>query len=316
MSQNHTPTIHVGADVAKDTLELDCRHVKGPSQVPNTPAGIKPFIKALLKMKDGIPHVICEATGGYERTLCDALHEADIAVSIINPSRVRYFARAVGQEAKTDAIDARLLTLYGQKANPLRTVAPTARQKELKERINRRHQLQDLLIVEKNRAHTYQLPDVQQRAKGLRAILEEEIAQIDQRIATLTTQDEELKLKVTRLCELQGVGVVTATSILGVLPELGTLTRGQIAALAGLAPRNRDSGAYIGRRTIGGGRAAARRILYMAALSASRMNPILKPLYTRLIASGKPPKLALTAVMRQLLCVMNSLIKNPHFTLA
>ena len=135
-------------------------------------------------------------------------------------------------------------------------------------------------------------------------------------MATLTTQDEELKLKVARLCQLQGVGLVTATSILGVLPELGTLTRGQIAALAGLAPRNRDSGAYIGRRTIGGGRAAARRILYMAALSASRMNPILKPLYTRLIASGKPPKLALTAVMRQLLCVMNSLIKNPHFTLA
>jgi transposase len=316
MSQNHTPIIHVGADLAKDTLQVDPTHVKSPPQVPNSPAGIKPFIKALQHMKGGTPHVVCEATGGYERTLCDALHEADILVSIVAPSRVRHFARAMGQEAKTDAIDALVLTRYGQKINPPPTAAPTAMQRKLKELITRRHQLQDHLVMEKNRAHTYQLEEVRQRAQALRAFLEDEIAQIDQWVATLSAQDEEMRLKVARLCQLQGVGLVTANGILAVLPELGTLTRGQIAALAGLAPRNRDSGASIGRRTIGGGRAAARRILYMAALSASRMNPKLKPLYSRLIATGKPPKLALTAVMRQLLCVMNSLIKNPDFILA
>ncbi|MDB6118116.1 MAG: transposase [Verrucomicrobiaceae bacterium] len=131
-----------------------------------------------------------------------------------------------------------------------------------------------------------------------------------------TARDKEMNAKVERLCLLQGVGRVTATGVLAALPEIGTLNRGQVTALAGLAPRNRDSGKHKGRRTIGGGRATVRRALYMAALSASRMNPKLKALYTRLTAAGKPAKLALTAVMRQLLSVMNTLIKNPSFTLA
>lgn len=316
MSQNHNPIIHIGTDVAKRTLQIDPAHLKCPAQIPNTPAGIQSFIQALSQIKDATPHIICEATGGYERSLRLALHEAGIPLSLINPSRVRYFARAVGQEAKTDALDALILSRYGQQMKPSPTSAPTPGQMELKELVTRRHQIQDLLIAEKNRAESHHMADVKEAASQLREFMEKQIAALDARIATFIEQEEGLKLKAARLRQLQGVGKATASGILAVLPELGSLTRGQIAALAGLAPRNRDSGAFSGRRTIGGGRSQVRRVLYMAALSASRMNPKLKPLYDRLVASGKPPKLALTAVMRQLLCVMNSLLKNPNFVLA
>lgn len=316
MSQNNTPTIHIGADVAKRTLQIDPAHLHCPAQIHNTSAGIQSFIQALSQIKDATPHVILEATGGYERRLRLALHEAGITLSLINPSRVRYFARAVGQEAKTDALDALILTRYGQQMKPAPTQAPTPGQLELKELVTRRQQIQDLLIAEKNRAEGHHLADVQEAAQQLREFLEKQIAELDKRIASFIDKEADLKHKAARLMQLQGVGKTTASGILAVLPELGTLSRGQVAAMAGLAPRNRDSGAYSGRRTIGGGRSQVRRVLYMAALSASRMNPKLKPLYDRLVTAGKPPKLALTAVMRQLLCVMNSLLKNPNFVLA
>lgn len=316
MSQNHTPILHIGADIAKDTLQLDAAHLQCPAQVPNSPAGIHSFIQALTQIKDATPHVICEATGGYERRLCDALHQAGIAMSLITPSRVRFFARALGQEAKTDALDARVLSRYGQQIRPAPTPVPAPGQQELKELVTRRHQVQDLLVAEKNRAHTHQLAEVKDAARELCEFLEKQIAQLDERITAFIDKEAQIKLKAARLCQLQGVGKVTASGILAMLPELGSLSRGQIAALAGLAPRNRDSGAFSGRRTIGGGRSQVRRVLYMAALSASRMNPKLKPLYDRLVKAGKPPKLALAAVMRQLLCVMNSLLKNPNFVLA
>lgn len=316
MSQNHLPILHIGVDIAKNTLQIDPTHLKCPAQVPNSPAGIHSFIQALSQIKEATPHVICEATGGYERGLCDALHQAGIALSLINPSRVRFFARALGQEAKTDAIDAHMLSRYGQQMQPVPTPVPSPGQQELKELVTRRHQIQDLLVAEKNRSHTHQMAEVKQTARELCEFLEKQIARLDEKITAAIEKEAMMKLKAARLRQVQGVGKVTASGILAVLPELGSLNRGQIAALAGLAPRNRDSGAFSGRRTIGGGRSQVRRVLYMAALSASRMNPKLKPLYDRLVAAGKPPKLALTAVMRQLLCVMNSLLKNPNFVLA
>lgn len=316
MSQNNTPIIHIGADVAKRTLQIDPAHLRCPAQIHNTSADIQSFIRAISRIKDATPHVVLEATGGYERRLRLALHEAGISLSLVPPSRVRYFARAVGQEAKTDALDALILTRYGQQMKPSPTQAPTPGQLELKELVTRRQQIQDLLVAEKNRVDGHHLADVQEDARQLREFLEKQIAGLDRRIARFIEQDAGLKDKAARLMQLQGVGKTTASGILAVLPELGTLSRRQVSALAGLAPRNRDSGAYSGRRTIGGGRGQVRRVLYMAALSASRMNPRLKPLYDRLVEAGKPPKLALTAVMRQLLCVMNSLLKNPNFVLA
>ena len=316
MSPNNTPTIHIGIDVAKQTLQIDPVHLKGLALVPNTPAGIKQLIKALKKLKGGRVHILCEATGGYERALTEALHEACIILSVLNPARVRAFANALGQESKTDALDALVLTRFGQQMNPKASVQASAQQRELSQLITRRNQLVDLLVMEKNRYRAHLLPSLLKLAKDTRKHLEGHIAQLDMMILQLTSQDVEMNVKVERLCLLQGVGRVTATSVLASLPELGTLSRGQITALGGLAPRNRDSGKHCGRRTIGGGRAPVRRALYMAALSASRMNPRLKALYTRLLNAGKPAKLALTAVMRQLLSVMNIMIKNPNFTLA
>ena len=316
MSPNNIPTIHIGIDVAKLTLELDPLHLKGLAQVPNSPAGLQKLLKALKRLKDCRVHVLCEATGGYERALTEALHEAGITLSVLNPARVKAFARALGQQSKTDALDALVLTRFGQQMNPKPSLQPSPQQQELSQMITRRNQLVDLLVMEKNRVRTHLLPSLQKLAKATRDHLAAHIARLDSMIQDHTAKDKEMNAKVQRLCLLQGVGRVTATGVLAALPEIGTLNRGQVTALAGLAPRNRDSGKHKGRRTIGGGRATVRRALYMAALSASRMNPILKAFYARLIAAGKPPKLALTAVMRQLLSVMNTLIKNPNFTLA
>lgn len=316
MSPNNTPTIHIGIDVAKETLELDPTHLKNLSQVKNTPAGLKQLLKALKRLKGSQVHILCEATGGYERALAEALHEAGVTVSVLNPGRVRAFARALGQEAKTDAIDAVVLTRFGQQMSPKPSIQASLKQRELGQLVTRRNQLVDLLVVEKNRFRAHLLPCLQKLAKATRTHLEEHIGLLDTMISTLSSSDEEMNAKVQRLCLLQGVGKITATGVLAALPEIGTLSRGEITSLAGLAPRNRDSGKHKGRKTIGGGRATARRALYMAALCASRTNPILKALYTRLVAAGKPGKLALTAVMRQMLHVMNILIKNPNFTLA
>jgi transposase len=316
MSPDQHPIIHIGIDVAKHSLQLDPAHLKGLPSVPNTPAGFQQLLKALRRLKTQRPHLVLEATGGYERPLVDALHEAGFALSVLNPARVRDFARALGQHAKTDALDALVLTRFGQQMQPAPTAAPSAAQRELNELVTRRAQLVELLVTEKNRDHTHTLAVLKKSAQATRKHLQAQIASIDALLASFSAQHQEIHAKVQRLCQMQGVGTLTATSLLATLPELGTLNRAQIVSLAGLAPRCRESGKYKGKRTIGGGRAPVRRVLYMAALTASRMNPKLKALYSRLINAAKPAKVALTAVMRQLLCVLNSMLKNPDFTLA
>lgn len=307
MSQNHPiATIHIGIDIARDTLQLDPLHLKNTAQVPNTPAGCKKLLKLLQPLSG--PHICLEATGGYERLLVDMLRQDNIALSVINPCRARAFARPEGLTAKTDAIDAAMLTRFGQKMQPAPTPVPTAVQPELAELMTRRKQIMDMAVMEKNRRRGLTLPALIKDAEKTRKGLEKSIAAIDEMVAELRTKDEELKKKVSRLTELQGIGVASACALLAALPELGTLGRREAAALGGLAPRNRDSGKFTGKRSIGGGRAAVRYALYMPALTASRMNPKLKALYQRLIAAGKPARLALTAVMRQMLTVMNSML--------
>jgi len=318
MSTNNTTIIHVGVDVAKLTLQLDPTHL-GLAQVDNTTAGLKPLLKALGKLQrksKATVHLVCEATGGHERLLVEALHQAGIPISVLNAARARAFAKALGKEAKTDAIDALVLTSFGQQMKPAPTIPPTPQQRYLTSLVSRRTQLVDMLVMEKNRLPTHTEPEVLKLAKLTLKHLEAQIAKLEALIAEHTKSTQELQQRVERLCLMQGVGNVTATGLMATLPELGKLNRAQIAALAGVAPRNRDSGNYQGKRTIKGGRAPVRRYLYMAALTASRMNPKLKALYQRLIEKGKPTKVALTAVMRQLLCVLNSLLKNPNFSLA
>jgi transposase len=320
MSTNEsTSTIHIGIDVAKDSLEIDPVNLGRLPRVDNSSQGLKTLLKALAKLAKKQPnstiHIVCEATGGYERLLLNALHEAHIAVSLIQPKRVRAFAIADGILAKTDAIDAVVLTRFGQRLQPPATLPATPLQQEISDLMTRRNQFMDLLVMEKNRVSPTLSPAVCKLAECTIKHLTGQIAKIDKLIHALIDREIELKSKVERLCQLKGVGVLTAVGVLASIPELGELGRGQVASLAGLAPRNHDSGNKKGKRTIGGGRASARRALYMAAVSAARCNTKLKELYQRLVTAGKSKKLALTAVMRQMLVVMNSLIKNPEFVL-
>jgi transposase len=287
--------------------------------VPNTPAGFKVLLKALRKVqRKGTlsVHLLCEATNTYHRLLADTMHQAGIRISVLHTQRVHSFAQACGQHAKSDRADAAMLTRFGQVMTPAPTPAPSLQQQRLSALSTRRAQLTDMLVMEKNRLDSCCLPEVRKLLAQSIRHLTAQISRLDTMIAALINQCQELRQRVERLCQMQGVGEVTACGLLAALPELGSLGRAQIASLAGLAPRVRESGQYKGKRTIGGGRAAARRYLYMAALTASRMNPILKAFYQALIAKGKPAKLALTAVMRKLICVLNSLLKDPNFSLA
>lgn len=310
-----TATIHLGIDIAKDFLQLDTAVLPRLPRVPNTAVGFATLLKALKKLK-GTVHVVFEATGGYERALMDCLHEAGIVLSLLHPGRVRAFARACGLLAKTDALDAAVLTRFARQMEPAPTPRLTEVQRDLQELSQRRAQLVKLMVMEKNRLPAHRHPALRQAARETVKHLEEQIARIDALLAELVRGDATLHSQVQRLSQVQGVGPATAMALLAAMPELGSLNRRQAAALAGLAPRNRDSGSLQARRTIGGGRVQARRALYMAAVSASRHNPVLAPFYQKLKAQGKPSKIALTALMRKLLSTINSLLKNPTFLLA
>ena len=311
MNQNLTP-VYVGLDIAKATLQL---HLQSKScDLANTASGHHQLIKRLAAIPGA--HVVCEATGGYERAVVTALHAASLAVSVINPARVRQFARASGELAKTDPIDAARLTAFGQAFTPEPTAARTATELKMAALVTRRVQLLELRVAEAQRADTCADLDVRKLFTPWLAQMEKQITKVEALIEALLKTQAPLADQVQRLDDIMGVGRITAVMVLATMPELGQLNRRQAAALAGLCPYNRDSGQWAGKRCISGGRAEVRRALYMAALSASRSNHLLKPLYDRLIAAGKPAKVALTAVMRKLIVLMNHLLKNPNFSLA
>jgi transposase len=319
MSHDHNPSIiYLGLDVAKSELVLDAARFGGLAKVKNTAVGHAKVVAAVraLASPTCLPHLVLEASGGYERTLVAALHAASLRVSVVNPGRVRYHALSKGLIAKTDALDASLLSDFGQERKPVPTPPVSANQQALSELTARRLQLIDLRTQESNRAEHHLLPAIAQEAQDLRAVLDAHLARIDAELEALRLADAALATKVERLCQVQGVGEVTALSILATIPELGTLNRQQVAALAGLAPFARESGKWKGQRRIGGGRLQARRALYMAAFTATRYNPILKPHFAHLRLRGKPYKVALCAVMRRLLIVFNSLLKDPAFQLS
>jgi len=304
-------TIHTGLDIAKQNLQL---HLAGRiHDLPNTAAGHRRLLK-LLATQPGA-HVVCEATGGYERDVVRALQQAGITLSVVNPARVRHFARAQGQRAKTDQIDAAVLSAYGQAMQPKPTLPRTEQEEQLTELIRRRVQLLEVLVSQRQQVERLTLPALRRAAQKLVGHLEGNLAQIETQLQALRTQATMLDQRAQKLEAITGVGTLTALGVLAELPELGTLNRGQAAALAGLAPHPRDSGQWHGRRSIGGGRAPVRRALYMAALVAARSNRTLKAFYQRLRLAGKPAKVALTAVMRKLIVLMNHILKHPHFVL-
>ena len=312
MSQNNHPILHVGLDIAKLSLEL---HLAGKSYpLANDPKGHTQLLKHLRTHAH--VHVICEATGGYEQPVVRMLQAAAIPVSIVEAGRVRYFARAQGQRAKTDPIDAAVLSAYGAAFVPAATPPASAQQHQLADLSQRRRQLVQLLALEHNHIEHYTDAFRLRQARQLTKALAKQIAQCDQAIVALIAQDPQLTHKANRLKAIPGVGPVVAATMLAEMPELGKLTAQTAAALAGVAPYNRDSGSQKGVRRIAGGRRVVRTALYMATLTAMRYDRILKQFYLRLRAAGKKPLVAMTACMRKLIILMNRLLKNDHFQLA
>jgi len=299
-----TNEIFVGIDVSKH--QLDMANAKGGDhwQVENTREGIAGLTNQLADLDPTL--VVVEASGGLEMPFVSAMTLAGMPVSVANPTRVRALAKAEGQLAKTDKIDARVIARYAEVVQPNPRRQQDQAEIQLVGLINRRVQLVEMRTAERNRLRT-----APESVKGHveRAIvwLNEEIAEIEAEINALLVDNQTWQEKAQRLTSVPGVGFITVITLLAHMPELGQLNRQKIAALAGLAPFNRDSGGKRGVRRIFGGRSAVRRVLYMAALSGIKSNPVIKEFYDRLIDKGKPKKVAITACMRKLLTILNAL---------
>jgi len=302
------PPLYLGVDIAKAELVLDLQGTI--LRFENTPQGIIRLCAQISKLS--APHLILEATAGYERALLLYALERGIAISLIQPARVRHYARALNLLAKSDPIDARLLSRFGRDINPAPAQPREPVRDTLCELLTRRNQLLDLLTCENNRAahHTAKLALRQHRT--LVSLIEKQITALEKETAALIDTDPALHTADTLLRTVVGVGPQTSRTLLAALPELGRSSRNQVSAIAGLAPYDADSGQKQGKRFIRGGRSHVRKILYLAALSAARCNPILKPFYQRLRAAGKPAKLALVATARKLLTHLNTLLSNHY----
>jgi len=297
----------VGIDVSKEQLDVAARPSGQSCQVANTPDGIATLIEQMREWKPEL--VVLEATGGYERAAAIALTAAAIPTRIVDPARVRNFAKSLGQHAKTDAIDARVLAHFAQAVQPEARALPDEKTRELQALVDRRSQLVGMRTAELNR-----LKQAPARLEtGIKAHvrwLSQQIDELEEQIRDSIEADPEWGPRDQVLQSIPGVGARTTASLLAHLPELGGLTRKQVASLAGVAPMARDSGKVGGERSIFAGRRAVRTALYMAAVSAVRFNDVLKAFYARLKGGGKPSKVALIAVARKLLTIANAMLRD------
>jgi transposase len=297
----------VGIDIAQATLDLVAIGGVVPPSVPNEAAGHAQLVAALTPLAPTL--IVCEATGGYERELVTALASAGLPIVVVNPRQVRDFARATGQLAKTDQLDAAVLARFAQQVQPAVRPVPSAAQQQLQALVLRRRQLIEMLGQETNRLRLAR-PEVRRRLAAHVRWLEREVGHADGALQTALEASPLWQVQDDLLRSIPGIGPVVARTLLALLPELGQLDGRQIAALVGVAPLNRDSGQHRGRRQVWGGRAPVRAALYMAALVASRRNPVLHAFYQRLRATGKPAKVALVACMRKLLVIANAVLKH------
>jgi transposase len=299
--------IYVGIDVAKAQLDISVRPTGDRWAIPNTEAGRQDVLTRLTALPPTL--VLVDAAGGLELPLVAALAAADLPVVVVNPRQVRDFAKATGQLAKTDALDARALAHFAEAVQPTPRPLPDAATQALTALLARRQQVITMLVAEKNRL-SLAAPAIHPRLQAHITWLERELAMLDQDVGAMLRHSPVWREKEDLLRSVPGVGPQLARTLLAHLPELGTLDRKRIAALVGVAPFNRDSGTLCGRRTVWGGRARVRVPLYMAALVASRHNPIIRAFYHRLCAKGKPKKVALTACMRKLVTILNAIVKH------
>ena len=300
-----TPLVFVGIAVSKVRLDVAVRPSSAPLSVAYDATGITTVLTQLSQWHPTL--IVVEATGGLERLLVRALVDAALPVIVVNPRQVRDFAKATGQLAKTDTLDAQVLARFAEVIRPTLRVIPDAQTQELAALLARRRQVLAMQGAEQHRLD--RAPDrVRKRIEAHLRWLHEELARLDADLDDLIQQSPVWRAREELLQSVPGIGPVMSRTVLAELPELGLLNRKQIAALVGVAPFNRDSGRLRGHRTIWGGRASVRRVLYMAALVATRWNPVIRVFYQRLRAAGKAPKVALVAAMRKLLTILNAMV--------
>jgi len=297
----------IGIDVGKMYLDIAVWDSEIYWRVSNDGAGIEKLINRLQKLSPVL--IVVEATGGLELPVVTALALAALPVAVVNPTRVRDFARSTGQLAKTDKLDARVLAHFAQAVRPQVRPLRSEEQEYLAALVTRRRQVVQMLTAEKNRKSSAR-PQIRKRVQKHIDWLTEELRALDEDIAKFIHSHPLWREKEALLRSVPGVGPVTACTILAELPELGTLNRQKIAALVGVAPLNKDSGRKRGKRRVFGGRASVRRTLYMATLTATKFNPVIKSFYENLLRRGKEKKVALTACMRKLLIILNSILRH------
>lgn len=303
--------MYIGIDVAKHELVVATRPADEQWAVANDPAGVEALSAALRARQPTL--LVLEATGGYELLCVTALASAGLPVVVVNPRQVRDFAKATGQLAKTDRIDAQILARFGEQVQPVPRPLPEAAAQELATLLARRRQLLEMLQAERNRLGQVFEPAHRGVRTSLRrhiTFLERQLATTDGDLDTLVRTTPAWRARDDLLRSVPGVGPIASRTLLAELPELGRLSRRAIAKLVGVAPLSRDSGLYRGQRFIHGGRAPVRTALYMATLVGVRWNPTLRRFYERLVAAGKPKKVALVACMRKLLTILNTMART------
>jgi len=302
--------VQAGIDVSKATLDVSVSNQKVIKSFPNEERGVKQVVSYLRKHKPEL--TVMEATGGMEKLLAACLVEAAIPVVVVNPRQVRDFAKAKGKLAKTDSIDACILAEFAREIHPEVRPLSDKQTEEIKAMLVRRQQLRDMITMENNRlwsADMRVIPSIQDHLNWLK----QELKNMDKDLEEKIQKSQIWREKDNLLRSVPGVGPVLSITLLGALPELGSMNGKQIAALAGVAPFNRDSGKYRGKRMIKGGRGRVRAALYMATLVATRFNPVIKAYYNHLLEMGKLKKVALVACMRKLLVILNAMIRDHRY---
>ena len=298
----------LGIDVSKNNLDVAVSNQQKGKTIPYTQDGIKKLLAICQEIQ---PHLIClEATGGWERTLVNALQQNNYAVAVVNPRQIRDFARASNQLAKTDQIDAKIIAQFAEKMQPRITPSLTKSQQKLKDLTARRRQITHTLIQEKNRLATTVDDDCCDMIQQAIDLYQQQLNDIQAKQRKLIEKDEQAQAKAHILQSVPGLGATTTAVLIAELPELGKLNRQQIARLVGVAPTNRDSGTMRGKRTTGGGRVEVRKALFMPTIVAKQHNPTIKRFHERLVENGKPKMVAIIAAMRKLLTIINVMIKE------
>jgi len=300
--------VYFGIDISKDHLDLHQLPQDRAARFEANPEGIGKLITYLKRRKPTL--IVIEATGGYETRIAAELAAAKLNVAVVNPRQVRNFARALGILAKTDSIDARVLARFAQDVRPEPRPLPDEQELALKALVKRRRQLVEMLVAEKNRLNRVTSKTVRENLKQTIEFLNQRIADLDKQIAETVKNSPVWREKDNLMQSVPGIGAKTSHTLMALLPELGKLNRRQIASLVGVAPLNRDSGKFRGKRMISGGRKPVRNALYMATLAAIRCNPMISSFYLRLRQDGKEFKVAITACMRKLLIILNAMLKN------